>query len=252
LAAAGKKPEVARFDELYGLAPGEFTAARNALAKRLKADGDAEAAKEVAAAKKPTTPAWAVNQLARESKERVKELLSLGAELRAAQARLVRGGDAGELLDLSDRERRLVQDLVEEAGTALERIGARASEATLDEVRETLHAAALDEESAAAVEEGRLVKERRAIGLGLGPLGTEAPATRRKPAAKKTPSPRVKRAERRLEEAREAAREAREAAEAAAGALERAEREASRAAKNAERAAERETQAAEALARAKR
>lgn len=251
MANAGEKPEVAGSDDLYGLAPGEFTAARNALAKRLKADGDAEAAKEVAAAKKPTAPAWAVNQLARGSKARVKQLLSLGAELRAAQARLVRGGDAGELLDLSDRERRLVQDLVEEAGKALEGIGARASEAALDDVRETLHAAALDEDVAAAVEEGRLVKERRAIGLGLGPPGTAAPATRRKPAEKKAPSPRVKQAERRLEEAREAAREAREAAEAAARDLDRAEREASRAAKDADRAAEREQKAAEVLERAK-
>ena len=48
-------------DDLYGLPLGEFTATRDALAARLKAAGDKEAAAEVKRARKPSVPAWAAN-----------------------------------------------------------------------------------------------------------------------------------------------------------------------------------------------
>ena len=52
-------------DELFDLPPTEFIAARDALAKQLKADGDAGAAAEVKALRRPSVAAWAVNQVAR-------------------------------------------------------------------------------------------------------------------------------------------------------------------------------------------
>ena len=52
-------------DQLFALPLDEFTAARNELARRLKQDGDAEAAEGVRGLAKPTVAAWAVNQLAR-------------------------------------------------------------------------------------------------------------------------------------------------------------------------------------------
>ena len=45
---------------LYGLPFGEFTAARNQLAKELKKQGDKDASEEVASLPKPSVSAWAV------------------------------------------------------------------------------------------------------------------------------------------------------------------------------------------------
>jgi hypothetical protein len=250
LAENTQKPQVAGIDDLYGLPLAEFTPARNALAKRLRADGEREAADEAGSARKPTASAWAVNQLVRREGKQIEDLLSLGGELREAQARLVGGGDAGDVLALSDRERGLVQELVEKGAGILEASAGRASEATLEDLRETLHAAALDEEAAAAVAGGRLVKEKRAIGLGLGAGGAASPR-KRAPEKARTPA-RVVNAQRRVEEARVAAREARQAADAAERSLRRVEGEAKKAARAAEQASERERKAAEALERAKR
>src|SRR5262249_38211490 len=153
------------------------------------------------------------------------------------------------VISLSERERVLVRELVDQAGRILSDGGRPASEATLDEVGETLHAGVLDEDSAQAVASGRLTKERRAIGFGLGAGG---PAPRR-PAARAKPrrSARVVNAERRLEDAKAEAKEARQAAAVAERELRRAQREASQAARAADQAAERERRAADALVRAK-
>ena len=58
-------------DDLFALPPAEFIAARDALAKRLKADGDATRAAEVKALRRPSVAAWAVNQVARRKPELV-------------------------------------------------------------------------------------------------------------------------------------------------------------------------------------
>ena len=247
MAEAKKKAQVAEIDDLYALPVAEFTPARNALVKRLRSEGEREGAAEAGASRKPTVAAWAVNQLARRERKRIEALLGIGEELREAQRALVAGGNSGGLLSLSEREREFVRELVEKTAAILRESGGRASEATLDEVAETLHAAALDEEAAAAVASGRLVKERRAIGLGLE-AGGPAPRRERKKAA---PPARVTKAEQRLAEARAEARERRQAADAAARSLQRAEREARQAERAAEQAAERERGAAEALERAK-
>ena len=46
-------------DELYGLPLEDFVAQRDALAKRLRADGDRDAAAAVKKLPKPTRAAWA-------------------------------------------------------------------------------------------------------------------------------------------------------------------------------------------------
>jgi hypothetical protein len=58
--------EVREPDDLYALPLEEFTAARNELARSLKAAGDADEAARVKKLKKPPVSAWAVNQLARD------------------------------------------------------------------------------------------------------------------------------------------------------------------------------------------
>ena len=52
-------------DELFGLPLDEFIPERTALAKSLRAEGRRDEAKEVAATRKPSVAAWAVNQLVR-------------------------------------------------------------------------------------------------------------------------------------------------------------------------------------------
>ena len=83
-------------DGLYALPAEEFTAARDAAAKDVRAD-DAELAKQVKALKRPSASAWLVNQLARQRADRLEELLALGDDLRAAQEALA--GDDGRPID---------------------------------------------------------------------------------------------------------------------------------------------------------
>src|SRR5438132_1242423 len=52
-------------EDLYRATPEAFTAKRDALAKRLKDEGDADAAGAVKARRKPTQIAYVLNQLAR-------------------------------------------------------------------------------------------------------------------------------------------------------------------------------------------
>ena len=52
-------------DALYGVPPEEFTALRKELATAAKDRGDGEAARVIAAARRPTTAAWVVNELIR-------------------------------------------------------------------------------------------------------------------------------------------------------------------------------------------
>ena len=78
-------------DELYSVAPGDFVARRKALASDLRAAGAAGPAKELAQARRPTTAAWALNQLARRHPELVDGLVERSAEVRAIQARAAAG-----------------------------------------------------------------------------------------------------------------------------------------------------------------
>jgi hypothetical protein len=244
---ARKSPLDAEIDRLYGLPLDRFTAARDEAAKRLRAEGDRDGAGAVKALRKPTAAAWAVNQLARGEGGRLQELLAVGRKLRAAQERLVTGGKA-DVRDLSARERGLVRDLTGQARALLREHDAPAGEGTLEDVGETLHAAALDEQAAAAVGQGRLTRELQAIGLGL--TGVAAKSRGKAPARKPAVAPRrTQAAEARLQAARAAAREAREAAEEARRAARVAESDLRKAERRAEQAAGRERKAAEALDR---
>jgi hypothetical protein len=72
--------------ELYGLAPGEFTAARNALVQAAEDVGEHPAGDAVRALRKPTLAAWLANQLVRTETGRVNELTGLGDRLRVGRS----------------------------------------------------------------------------------------------------------------------------------------------------------------------
>lgn len=187
---------------LYGAPPGEFVPRRDELARSLRADGEREAADEVKALRKPTVAAWAVNQLARHEKMRLRALFAAGERLRAA--------DGPEALERArDDERTAIEALAGAARRLLEEAGHPPSESTVDSVRDTLHAAVVDEAAGERVRAGRLEKEERATGFAAAGL---PPAAARK-AAKRASGGDARRRKRREVEARLS--EAREAAAAA-------------------------------------
>jgi len=149
-------------DELFGLAPEEFVAARDQLARRLRREGDPEAARRVKALRRPPLSAWAVNQLARGREPALDQLLAAGERLRAARA----GGDAAALPAAARAEREAVADLVAAALARLRDAGRPTTDATRDRVAATLHAAAASPEAADLVRQGRLTADLDPSGFG--------------------------------------------------------------------------------------
>ena len=171
-------------DELYGLPLDRFVAERGALAKQLRAQKRRDEAAAVAALRKPSVAAWAVNQLVRSQGAAVQELYDAGDALRDAQAQLLAGtGDGRALRAAGERERAAVDELVAAARGLLSSEGHELSGAVVERVDESLHAAALDEAAREQVRHGRLERELRHAGLGLG----EAPAAPAAPAASAAP-----------------------------------------------------------------
>ena len=147
MAVDGKTVEQAA-DELYALPPGDFTRARDERAKALRKEGRREEADAVKALRKPTVAAWALNQLARRRAKDVERLVAAGEELRAAQEELLAGGDRKAFQSAAAKEREQVAKLAGEATELVSEAGERASPALQEKISETLHAAALDEDTA--------------------------------------------------------------------------------------------------------
>jgi hypothetical protein len=161
----GETEDVERaIDELFVAPPEGFTESRNALAKRLKEDGDAEAARRVGALRKPVRSAWAVNRLVHEDRSAVEELLQVGQQLRQAQRRALSGGDADQLRQRSEERRKLVTALTRRAARAL---GQDPTPALIEEIAATFESASAVEDAAREVLEGRLSKPSvRPAGFG--------------------------------------------------------------------------------------
>lgn len=147
-------------DELYALAPEEFTAARNARAKDAKAD-DKELGARIGEFRKPSPPAWILNQLVREQPDAIDELLDLGADLRDAQA----AGDGKALTSVGAERRQLISGLLKQATHIADAADRSPSRAVLDEVEQTLIAATVDEAAGEALRTGRLVRSLQAVGF---------------------------------------------------------------------------------------
>lgn len=162
-------------DELYGLRPEDFTAARNERARQARSNGDRALAGRIAQLRRPTVSAWLMNLLVRRADDEITELLELGAQLREAQAR--RRGE--ELRALTEHRRQLVSRIArvgrQLAGEANRAVG----ESAMQEVEGTLEAALADPDASAAVRAGRLITALSYSGLGpAGTLGRIAgPAT---------------------------------------------------------------------------
>ncbi len=198
-------------DELYGLDPKDFVAARNDLAKRLRKEGDKALAAEVAKLKRPSPAAWAVNQLARRHRADLEELVRLGGVLRAAQEGALSGAAEADLRQAGRARREAVSRLAGMAEALFdERGGGGAAHA--GDVGATLEAASLDAEAGAAVLAGRLTEDMRPpSGFGVFDDAGPAPprAERPRPASEPETAEPDERAERARREAEDAAAEAR-------------------------------------------
>jgi hypothetical protein len=162
-------------EQLYGLLPEDFTAARDSEVKRARADGDKQAASAIAALRRPSLAAWLVNALVRHRRDEVEQLLALGEALRSAQQGLV-----GDQLRALARQRQQVLAAVGRQARALAReLGHPVSEDVGLEVEQTLGAAMADPAIAEAVRSGRLTSPTSYAGLGLD-AGSAAPAAPRR------------------------------------------------------------------------
>lgn len=213
--------------DLYGLPPEEFTRARNSRAAEARAAGDTGLASRVKDLRKPTTAAWLLNRLVRDHAAEIRDVVELGARLRAAQGSLA----ADELRALDRRRRELTREVAERAGGLAAQEGRRVSSPVLTAVEETLRSAMIDAAAGAALSTGLLVDAFALTGLEpldpsrvlavpelLGDPPTESQAAR---AEGEDPSQAERErllddAKRALEAARDRAREARDLAEAAA------------------------------------
>jgi hypothetical protein len=154
--------------QLYALPFDDFVAGRTAAAKELLAVSPAtpelrSRAAEVRSLPKPSVSAWAVNMLAWQRPETLRDLAELGLAMRRAQAAL----DAATLRSLARERRTLLAGTVAEASAVAERQGRKISSSIAAEVEQTLRAATADEGAASAVRSGRLLRALSADGVDL-------------------------------------------------------------------------------------
>ncbi|MFW5469958.1 hypothetical protein ACOCJ4_07930 [Knoellia sp. CPCC 206435] len=147
---------------LYAVPLGEFVASRKALAATAKSSAGPAAAKEVLALRKPTVTAWAMNLTSREDPEVVRDLVGLGARMRAAQSRL----DAGTLRSVRGERDATVAAYVDRVAEVATAAGAALSASGHDEVRASAIAALADESAAEALCSGQLTRALSYSGFG--------------------------------------------------------------------------------------
>jgi methyl-accepting chemotaxis protein len=216
----------------------------------------------VQALRKPSVPAWAVNQLARRHPRELAALAAAGERLTRAQQDVLGGGDRSEFDRAGADQREAVTLLMELARELLAEAGNAASDQTLERVASTLRAASMDPPARAAMLAGVLEEEVAPGGFeqiaGLSASGAASArsargATRRQEEASRRREE-LAEARQALKDARAAereltaaAREAEDEARKARTAAERVEREAEKALARVAEAAERTAEAASTL-----
>jgi hypothetical protein len=168
-------------DALLVLPPQEFTAARNAAAKQLTADGRREAAAEIKSLPRPPVSVWLLNLLAREQASVVASFLDAADALRGAYA------SAGDIRAATGPEREAEARVVAAATELARARGTGMTETVSRGLRQTLSAAAADAGVAATLRDGRLLGEPDAPSIDrlLGSI-PQAPAAKAKTKAKAT------------------------------------------------------------------
>ena len=240
-------------DELFAVSPEDFVTERSRLAKALKENGRAEDAKTLAATRKPTVAAWALNQLSRNNRRETDLLLDAGHRLREGQAGVLAGAERETFHRAREAERRALSELTRQAEQLLRTRGS-ASATVLNQISQSLRAAAISPEGRELLARGRFSEPLRNEGFDLvselaGPASPPPPPVR-KPSAKQEDRRRLSQA---LREAKSELRAAERLAAAANADAERLAAEAANARQKADEAdSEVETAASRVLAAEKR
>jgi hypothetical protein len=253
---------------LYAEPRSTFLDRRKELAGAARRDGDRERARLIAALRKPSVAAHAVNLLAQTDDPALGRVLELGAQVRQAFA----AGEDGRMRELLQERNSAVADASKRAREVAKDDGESVSAAVNDQIVQTLRAAMAADDAADLVRHGTLTEALdepgfAALGVGSGPAASRrsepSPRAAADPdrdadaAPRRTSKQRAATSKRAvpeeateddLEEARRA-RAAREAEEAASAALDDA---VSRLAISTDRRRELETQRDDAVAELRR
>ncbi len=152
---ADLEPEI---DTLFQLPLAEFTAARNALAARLKKDGRAEDAERVKSIQKPPASAWTVNQLFWRQRKDIDTLLAVGERFRKAQASQF-AGHSSDMRGLLNERRDALATLMKHASMILGDAGHNVSPDSARRIMTTLEALATYGGTPGAPRAGRLTDD---------------------------------------------------------------------------------------------
>jgi hypothetical protein len=152
-------------DRLFEAPPDEFITERGELVRSLKEKGKDDLAAEAKALRKPTLPAWALNQLARRRRKDLQALLAASLDLRGAQ----RGGDPEKLRRLAQRRRELILTLTEAAGEIVAEQGTP-TDASRRAIEVTLESASADPGAGEELLRGRLTRPLE-LATGFDALG---------------------------------------------------------------------------------
>lgn len=160
-------------DRLYAVPRDAFVDERDRRVKALQKDGKRDEAAALKKRRKPTVPAWAVDQLPRRHPDQVDALIEAGAGLRDAQrgtgadARSRLRAAAGEFRDQVTALRSRAEAVIAEAGST--------PPTHLDDVERTLTSAAADPQHHDTLRRG--VFERPLPASGFGVAGGPAVVT---------------------------------------------------------------------------
>ena len=208
MAAPSRLVEIA--DELYGLVPGEFIAARDAAARAARDHADRELADQVKALRKPSVGAWLADKLVRDEPAELDALLDLGQAMRDARDAL----DGARLRSMSRERHAIVRSLIARATALAAQDGQRAGDPAQRELEVTLDAVLADEQAAEAFRTGRLVRGLTATGLepvdvtdAVAVPDATPPARRGRARPRPAPEPKPKKSPARTATKQQAARE---------------------------------------------
>ena len=148
--------------QLYALAPGEFVAARDALAADVRRAGDRDLAGRIRRLPRAAPAAWAVDLLARDDAGRgLAGAAALGDRFRAAQAE----GDRAALATAADERKAVLAQLLARGRELAEQAGAPLAGPAVVALEQTLRAVVADADAAEAARSGVLVRPLAADGL---------------------------------------------------------------------------------------
>jgi hypothetical protein len=169
--------DTSEIDALFRLPVTEFTAARNALAVRLKKAGQADAAAQVKALPKPPVSAWAVNQLYWNDRKAFDQLLAAGERLLKTQASQLRGAGSprrtpaswgakgGDMREALEARRAAIAELTKRASALLQEAGHTPSPDLMRRITTTLDALATYGSRPDSPRAGRLTNDVDAPGF---------------------------------------------------------------------------------------